>query len=85
MKHAVFKHDSHRMLDCAQCHPPAAGKASARPAADRELPGIKTCLGCHDAHGRRARSDCVECHLYHDPARRANFRGGLTIEEATRR
>jgi hypothetical protein len=81
LKHAVFKHKSHRMLDCAQCHPAAGSKETS----DVLLPKIETCFECHSKQDRRARSDCVECHQYHDPSKRHDFRGELTIEKTPRR
>jgi hypothetical protein len=78
---ARFRHAPHRLLDCRACHAnayaldpdgspnPQASAASA----DVLLPGIATCRDCHGparatADGRRggARSDCVECHTYHN-------------------
>ena len=68
------------MLGCEQCH---AARGSAE-TADVLLPGIDTCLRCHH-HGAKAtaRADCVECHVYHDPAaqRASRGKGRLTIYE----
>ncbi|MFO0845403.1 MAG: cytochrome c3 family protein [Gemmataceae bacterium] len=78
---ARFRHDAHRMLDCQQCHNALASTLSR----DVLLPGIDTCLKCHDRGARRgsARADCVECHAYHDPAaqREAREGGKWAIEE----
>jgi hypothetical protein len=81
LKHAVFKHASHRMLACTACHPATPRKRTS----DVLLPQIHTCMECHRAGDRRARSDCVECHSYHEPREQRGFRGGLKIEEAPRR
>jgi predicted CXXCH cytochrome family protein len=80
-RHAVFSHASHRMLDCAECHD-ARGSETNR---DVLLPGKQTCLRCHDARATpRARSDCIECHRYHDPKlqRPGAPEKPLTIEQA---
>ena len=63
--HAVFKHDTHRMLTCEECHDAKKSKATS----DILLPGIDLCVRCHNAKASHptARSDCVECHVYHDP------------------
>jgi hypothetical protein len=60
-----FSHDRHRMMDCAACHPAAT---SAR-TSDILMPRIDTCHQCHKAPTEGARSDCVECHGYHDRTR----------------
>lgn len=76
LRHAVFSHRSHQMLACSACHP-AGGSDRA---GDVLLPRVQTCLDCHGAGRQMARSDCVECHAYHDPRGRPAFRGTLTIE-----
>lgn len=79
-KHATFDHQAHRFLDCAQCH---KARDSGR-TEDVLLPSLDTCLTCHTRGARSsARGDCVECHVFHDPAaqRAARARGGaLTLE-----
>lgn len=78
--HAKFKHDTHRMLNCEECH-----KArNSTKTADILLPGIDLCAKCHDAKASHAtaRSDCVECHVYHDPALQKKGREKkMTLEE----
>ena len=78
--HAKFGHDAHRMLRCEECHKAKDSKATS----DVLLPGIDLCAKCHDAGASRpmARSDCVECHGYHDPAlqSKARGKGTLTLE-----
>ena len=72
--HAVFSHRSHQVLNCAECH---TGVFESSLTSDVILPGIELCRECHSpnpiqptpALGTRfmgARSDCVECHIYHD-------------------
>jgi hypothetical protein len=72
-----FSHHAHRMLDCAGCHPAALSKATS----DVLIPYLDTCLKCHAERVGKARSDCVECHGYHDPTEQRAFRGKRTIEE----
>jgi hypothetical protein len=74
--HAVFRHQSHQMLACTECHPAPASRSST----DVLLPRIDTCRKCHGSGDGQARSDCVECHSYHDHAGRAAFRGQMTIK-----
>jgi hypothetical protein len=76
LEHAVFDHKSHQMLACAECH---AAQASAK-TSDVLLPRIDKCLQCHTAGANQARSDCVECHGYHNREKRREFRGQLAIE-----
>lgn len=76
-QHSVFSHDSHKGLDCAQCHDtaPTSDKAG-----DVLVPRIAKCQECHnDRKQVRARTDCVECHVYHDPKLKRQFMGGQTI------
>jgi hypothetical protein len=60
---STFDHDSHRMLDCQQCH---AGANASRETSQALMPRVETCLACHDARKSLARADCVACHAYHD-------------------
>lgn len=75
LRHSLFRHDSHRMVDCRGCHSGAVESCST---GDVLIPGIGLCRECHATHpkgdGRRERSDarvkgartrCVECHTYH--------------------
>ncbi len=78
-QHAGFSHARHRMLECGECHAAKTSKT------DRDvlLPGKQTCLKCHDAGASpSARSDCIECHRYHDPKlqRQARQQGQMTID-----
>lgn len=63
--HSRFDHRAHRALTCLACHGQAATSVET---ADVLVPRIQTCRECHRPAGG-ARSDCVECHVYHDPAR----------------
>jgi hypothetical protein len=70
-KHAGFDHSAHRAVSCQECHAqayPRADKASTT-SADVLIPGRDSCLLCHTPAATAsggARSDCVECHRYHN-------------------
>jgi Cytochrome c7 and related cytochrome c len=77
--HSVFRHDSHKSLKCDQCHENVSASAKA---SDVLMPRLETCLHCHnDQRQASARSDCVECHVYHDPKLKRQFKGERTIEQ----
>ena len=59
---ARFDHQAHRMMKCADCH--AAGQS--KQSSDVLMPVIDECKKCHNTTEGRARSDCLECHAYHD-------------------
>jgi hypothetical protein len=72
--HARFSHVSHQMMKCVECH---GDVDKSELTADVLLPSISSCRKCHsrdpepaadDAIPRRfgARTDCAECHIYHD-------------------
>ena len=75
-KHARFAHSAHRGVSCVECHANAYAdsKNASTVATDVLVPGIENCRQCHapesrDGQGRSiggVRSDCVECHRYHD-------------------
>ncbi len=80
LEHASFSHVAHRAVSCQACHVGAfPEKLPAQPAPMATLddqvfiPDRKVCLQCHSppqddgstATGG-ARSDCVECHRYHN-------------------
>lgn len=64
---ATFNHavSGHRELDCSACHL----AATSRQAADLLIPDIDNCRACHRPRGS-ARSDCAECHRYHQAVER---------------
>jgi hypothetical protein len=84
--HAVFSHKSHDVMSCTTCHKKQDGGnvADSETAKDVLLPRLASCLECHTAGGGRARSDCVECHIYHHPEKDAPVRGRRTIQELLR-
>ncbi|HEV3117892.1 MAG TPA: hypothetical protein VGY58_12625 [Gemmataceae bacterium] len=61
LKHSIFSHRSHRELDCLACHGSAP---QSKLTSDVLLPAMAACQECHRPQG--ARTDCAECHLYHD-------------------
>jgi hypothetical protein len=74
MPHSRFRHDSHRMLSCVECH---AATTSHR-TSDILMPAIHSCKQCHNAQAG-ARTDCYACHRYHNPATERGFNGKWTI------
>lgn len=80
MKMSTFRHNSHRLLTCASCHPAVASSQTS----DVLLPSIDLCRQCHNPEmsvHRAVRSDCVACHEYHDHALDRKFDGPLTLEK----
>jgi hypothetical protein len=65
LEHSVFSHHSHRSLDCLACHERAPQSART---SDVLLPKVGACQQCHRARNG-ARSDCAECHRYHDKSK----------------
>jgi predicted CXXCH cytochrome family protein len=60
--HSQFNHEKHRTMDCVECH-----AASESTKAEQVLmPTIDACVQCHGVSVGKARSDCLECHSYHD-------------------
>ena len=90
--HSVFRHDSHRMLGCTECHKNLENGTSvleSTSTGDVLIPSIDRCRQCHTRPGSSttssvwaqfsgARTDCVECHQYHNHSQE-NFDGPLTI------
>ncbi|HJT78277.1 MAG TPA: cytochrome c3 family protein, partial [Gemmataceae bacterium] len=81
--HATFDHVAHRAVDCKACHAAAYpdGEKAATAARGQEengallIPGLDNCVQCHAPRSRSggvaqggARTDCVECHRYHNGA-----------------
>jgi hypothetical protein len=61
--YAKFSHETHRILDCAGCHVQAKESVAAK---DVLMPTIDICQKCHNHTTAGVRSDCLECHNYHD-------------------
>jgi hypothetical protein len=77
LRHSVFRHDSHRLLTCMQCHPQALTSTDM---GRTLLPGVATCQQCHHPEAG-ARSACAECHRYHDRGKERGLNGMLTIDQ----
>lgn len=78
--HSRFSHDSHRMVECTECH----GKVrELSQTSDVMMPEITTCQKCHNPQVG-ARSDCIECHRYHDRSKDVGP-DKLSIEAVLRR
>lgn len=76
MKHAMFEHTAHQMLNCVECH---SNAAKSDKTSDVLLPGIKTCKSCHRNASDAASANCYECHLYHDRSTMKVVNGTLSI------
>ena len=71
--HAQFSHVQHRTMACESCHNTVR---SSTETSDLNLPRLKDCQGCHSPQAG-ARSDCVECHTYHDAKDRVRNQGKI--------
>lgn len=71
--HAQFSHVQHRTMACESCHNTAPTSSDT---ADLNLPRLKDCQSCHSPQAG-ARSDCVECHKYHDDKDRVRNQGKI--------
>jgi hypothetical protein len=74
MPHSRFDHQAHRMLQCAECH--AAAQSSKT--SDVLMPRIADCRQCHNPKVG-GRTECYECHLYHDHEKSVEWQGKLRI------
>jgi hypothetical protein len=74
-EHSIFSHERHRMLRCSECHDAASSSATK----DVLLPAIGNCRQCHNSRVG-ARTECAECHRYHDRAKEV-FDGRKTFRE----
>jgi hypothetical protein len=62
---AKFRHDSHRMNACSECHKDVEQSKDTK---DVLLPTMDNCLKCHvKGEPSKARSSCMDCHSFHDP------------------
>jgi hypothetical protein len=77
---ARFSHESHRMLDCVGCH---IGADESKLTSDVLMPNKAICVNCHNQSAAGVRSDCLECHNYHDRAAEPRgLQGRMTVEKA---
>jgi hypothetical protein len=81
MLHAVFNHETHRMMTCVSCH---AGATTSEATSDVLLPGIATCQGCHHSGEDAAESRCFECHTYHDWSKEKPVKGRFAFHNLLR-
>jgi hypothetical protein len=91
-EHALFDHTSHRALSCEACHTTAADGAAKQAGlaagADMLLPAKATCVKCHSASSASAggaRSDCAECHRYHNADHPLQGRGAARLGDTPRK
>jgi hypothetical protein len=80
-QHAVFNHDTHKLLKCVECH---SGALTSQETADVLLPGIQTCEKCHRGGREEAESRCFECHTYHDWKQEKSVKGTFTLSASLR-
>jgi hypothetical protein len=76
MPHARFHHERHRMLDCTVCH---KAKESSK-TSDLLMPRLESCQKCHNEKVG-VRSDCAECHTYHDRTLKQDLHKRKSIED----
>jgi hypothetical protein len=79
LKNAEFDHSAHQMLVCDGCHSQVLKSSRT---SDVLIPGIGVCRECH-VSGKvdAASSNCVECHVYHDPAKHKHIEGKFTVPQ----
>jgi hypothetical protein len=74
LAHAKFNHVAHRAVDCRICHANAyayepdgktLNKSASVDHSDVLIAGMESCRQCHTPSAG-ARSDCTECHNYHN-------------------
>ena len=75
-QHAVFNHDTHKLLKCVECH---AGVPKSQETSDVLLPDIQTCERCHRGGREAVESRCFECHTYHDWKQEKAVKGTFTL------
>lgn len=88
---AIFSHNAHGAVQCAECHAAALGSTSGK---DNLLPRIAVCQQCHDGQSNpqgtvaagHAESGCSLCHEYHQGGRQHPDRmtPAYRIDELTR-
>ena len=76
LPHARFDHGVHRPVGCGECHKAATSSETK----DVLLPTMATCRECH-TQKVGARTDCVECHRYHDKTKERDPDGPFKIRE----
>jgi hypothetical protein len=80
-QHAVFDHDTHKLLKCVECH---AHSPTSQETSDVLIPGIQTCQKCHHSGANSAESRCFECHTYHDWNKEKEVKGTFELSRLGR-
>jgi len=75
---ASFDHDQHRLVSCESCH---ARARTSQETSDVLLPGIATCVQCHNSTAEGAESRCFECHTYHDWRNEKEVKNNFTLSQ----
>lgn len=77
--YAKFSHEIHRMLKCSECHVDVDKNTDPKQVL---MPTYETCKACHNRSAVGVRSDCLECHIYHDRSTELiGQKGQMTIQE----
>ncbi len=79
--HAVFDHDTHKLLKCAECHVKAP---TSQETSDVLIPGIERCQKCHHEGKNSAESRCFECHTYHNWEKGKEVKGSFVLSRLGR-
>jgi hypothetical protein len=82
--YSKFSHESHRMLNCVECHKTSDGTTAeeSTKTSDVLMPTKAVCVTCHNHSNVGVRSDCLECHTYHDRgAEPRGLHGRMTVDE----
>ncbi|HVG38545.1 MAG TPA: cytochrome c3 family protein, partial [Pyrinomonadaceae bacterium] len=74
MLRANFTHAKHDSVSCEACHQQAR---TSQLTADVLMPAKQNCVACHSPETRKANSDCITCHTYHDPGQPVRLRADL--------
>ena len=76
LPHSRFDHSVHRPIACTECHKALISQETE----DVLLPSMKTCQECHQESGG-ARTQCVECHGYHDKTKERDPGGSFAVRQ----
>ncbi|HZK80248.1 MAG TPA: cytochrome c3 family protein, partial [Humisphaera sp.] len=76
-RYSTFDHQSHQEMACVRCHGRAKTSTQTRDVLSPDLNWkmasgeLVSCADCHrpkDEKGGGAKTNCVECHLFHEPS-----------------
>lgn len=76
LRHSRFDHAAHRPVACTECH----AAATSTETKDVLLPKVETCRECHQPRVG-ARSECVECHRFHDKKHERELSGPFKVQQ----